>query len=277
MTRGVSQTALLVAGLRADLTDEGRGLCDDPWAAALAGEDGREVARRALAVNPPLRLWLEVRTWWFDRMVRRLLPAAPQLVVLGAGLDSRAVRLAGQGVATFEVDTPATQAEKRRRVAAVAGYPDDAVTYVATDFEHDGDITARLLDAGFDPQRPAVVVWEGVTYYLDDASIVATLRELAIGLHPDSTVLFDHVEARLVAGATSGATDAPTLDLVADLGEPFRWGSNHVVPLLAAHGYRHVLEMSFDEAALAATGTYERDRAFRFQHLVAASVGREQW
>ena len=58
-------------------------------------------------------------------------------------------------------------------------------------------------------------------------------------------------------------------------GEPMIWGVDHALPLLYELGFRHVQEDTFDEACLTHTGTYDRARKFRFQHLVQARVARD--
>ena len=78
----------------------------------------------------------------------------------------------------FELDHPATQAEKRRRLAEAQIAEPAHVSYVAHDFEG-GSMTAALKAAGLDPDRGAFVLWLGVTPYLTEAAVFATLGELA--------------------------------------------------------------------------------------------------
>jgi methyltransferase (TIGR00027 family) len=171
----------------------------------------------------------------------------------------------------FEVDHPATQAEKRRRIAAVAGFPVDAATYVACDFESD-DFLDRLRAEGFAAGRPAAIVWEGVTCYLTEGAVRATLRRIATGCHRESTVRFDTVGRKIATGAVKHDEDRQTASLVDEIGEPIRWGTDDPLPLLYEEGFRRVQVTSFDEAALDLTGTYDRQRRWRFQSLVTARV-----
>jgi methyltransferase (TIGR00027 family) len=101
-----------------------------------------------------------------------------QVVVLGAGLDTRAYYMTALADAeVFEVDHPATQAFKRSKAAAlrpVAG----RLIYVAVDFERDA-LTERLAAAGHRADAPTAWVWEGVVMYLTDAALRATLRAAA--------------------------------------------------------------------------------------------------
>jgi len=277
--RHASRTALLVAAYRARASRREGALISDPWAAGLAGADGEALAAKVDAFLNERELWIAVRTAWLDEHVLRWIrdraaekSAAPtQVVVLGAGLDARAARLAHEGVRFFEVDQPATQKDKLARLGQVPGYPKDAATYVTCDFEKD-DFLDRLGKSGFDASSPALILWEGVTYYLPEVAIRATLRRVSTGCDPRSVLLFDHFTRSFVEGATRADGDQQARELVEGLGEKFVWGSNDPLPMLFEEGFRHVRSVSFDEACLSLTGTYRRERQFRFQRMVSASV-----
>jgi methyltransferase (TIGR00027 family) len=267
-----SRTALLVAGYRARATARPAPVCDDPWAQAISGREGEVITRDYDELFPHMELWVAVRTAFIDERVRRATMAlgVRQVVVLGAGFDTRAARLATPGVRFFEVDRSETQSDKIARLRAAAGYPFEAATYVACDFELQ-DFVTELAHAGFSLEQPALVIWEGVTPYLTEPAIRATLRRIASGLAPDSVVVFDHLRRKIVAGAVKDEKDLASREFVADLGEPLRFGVDDVLPLLYEEGFRRVRTSNFDEACLALTGTYERDRKFRFQGLAVAS------
>jgi methyltransferase (TIGR00027 family) len=114
-----------------------------------------------------------------------------QLVILGAGFDTRAWRLPGlRALVVFEVDHPDTQATKRRlleRRAAVSGN----VRFVACDFKQ-GDLAAAMAAAGYRESARSLILWEGVTNYLTLAAVDATLRWCARAL-PGSLLLFTYV------------------------------------------------------------------------------------
>ncbi len=267
-----SQTALLVAGLRARATKREEPICQDPWAAQLAGELGMSLAERHTQVYAAAELWLAVRTAWIDRRVEALVggESRNQVVLLGAGLDTRAARLSRPGVRWFEVDHPTSQALKLSRLDGLDGYPREASTYVRCDFEDD-DFLDRLCDAGFRAEHPALFLWEGVTPYLSEEAIRATAGRIAERCHGQTVLLFDHLEEKLVAGRSKEDSDQALVGLVEELGEPFRFGINDPLPLLVEAGFAQVRQTSFDEIALTLTGTYDRERLFRFQHVVEAS------
>jgi O-methyltransferase involved in polyketide biosynthesis len=129
------------------------------------------------------------------------------------------------------------------------------------------------VQSGFDVSTPALIVWEGVTYYLPEPAIRATLRRIATGCDPSSLLLFDFFTRGFVEGASRTDADMQTRGLVEELGEKFLFGTNDPLPMLAEEGFRQVRTISFDEICLSVTGTYKRERQFRFQRFVLASAG----
>lgn len=123
----------------------------------------------------------------------------PQVVILGAGLDTRAWRLPTLGAArVFEVDHPATQGYKRTRIPLL-GPPKGALTFVPVDFTKD-DLVAALAAGGHDPTQPTAWVWEGVTMYLDDAALRSTLAAVRRMSAPGSALLAHYHEPEINVG-----------------------------------------------------------------------------
>ena len=120
-----------------------------------------------------------------------------QVVILAAGLDTTALRRGDvlRHARLFEVDHPATQAWKKRRVGARA----EGVRYVPVDFGED-DLASALSDAGLDAERPMFVNWLGCTYYLPLPAIASTLARLRTIAAPGSEIVLDHWSG----GATNG-------------------------------------------------------------------------
>lgn len=263
---------MLVAAYRARASEAPAPICDDPYARVLAGEEGFAFARDMDAVSPNMELWVAVRTAYLDAVVRAATEQVTQVVILGAGFDTRGKRLARTGVRFFEVDAPASLAERRRRLALLPDYDSNAVE-VSCDFETQ-DFIDQLVSVGFEPQVPAFILWEGVSYYLSEAAVRGTLGRVAQALSPHTTIVFDHVGKRFVAGQGTSTEDQGTRERLGSAGEPMIWGVDHALPLLFELGFRSVSETNFDEACLTYTGTYDRDRKFRFQHLVHARVAR---
>lgn len=128
-----------------------------------------------------------------DELERSVRAGARQLVILGAGLDTRAHRLALlRDVSVFEVDHPATQRYKRPRASKLPRCA-ESLAYVPVDFERD-ELSPRLAAAGYDARRPTVWIWEGVVMYLSDAALRSTLRSIRQESAPGSTLLVHYHE-----------------------------------------------------------------------------------
>ena len=121
-----------------------------------------------------------------------------QVVILGAGFDTRAYRLTEllQAVTVFEVDQPSTQEYKKRRIRETGIEVPPNLTYVPVDFRHDklGEVLAA---AGYASNLKTFFIWEGVTMYLPEAAVEETLRWVAAQA-PGSTIIFDFVGAMLI-------------------------------------------------------------------------------
>ncbi|AOI76168.1 MULTISPECIES: class I SAM-dependent methyltransferase [Burkholderia] len=123
-----------------------------------------------------------------DLVVDEAARGVNQYVILGAGLDSfvqRRPEMASR-LTVFEVDPPAPQAWKRRRLTELGFGVPDWLRFVPVDFEAKQSWRDALVRAGFDADKPAVVVSTGVSMYLTHEANVAALREAA-ALAPGST------------------------------------------------------------------------------------------
>ncbi len=138
----------------------------------------------------PPQFEASARVTFMDAAVERHLATINQFVILGAGFDTRAFRLPRPGqIRCFEVDMPETQASKRQLLEK-AGIDSTVVAFVAADFETE-DWLAQLVEAGFDPDNPAVFLWEGVIMYLDRPAVESTLRKIASTAN-GSVLVFDY-------------------------------------------------------------------------------------
>ena len=140
---------------------------------------------------------LALRTGLIDeRLQASLRDGIDQVVLLGAGFDARAYRLEGlEGAVVFEVDHPATQAAKRRRVEGHDLLARE-LRYAACDF---GEISiGQALDtAGLDRTRPSFWIWEGVTMYLPEAAVRHTIQSIDECAADGSVALATYVTPRL--------------------------------------------------------------------------------
>ncbi len=168
--------------------------------------------------DPPMAHEPAARTTLFDAALTRHLGDIDQLVILGAGWDTRSYRMP-QGIHCFEVDTPKTQ-ESKRQTLKKAGLDTSRITFVPADFMTD-DWLEKLVQAGFDPDKPTFFLWEAVTMYLDREAVESTLRKIA-GTASGSVVAFDYFNADLIE--SKGLFMRYARAVLNAIGEPFRFG-----------------------------------------------------
>lgn len=189
--------------------------------AALAMDT--ESAWATLGNRSALARAVHVRTRHIDDVVENSLNTGiSQIVNLGAGLDSRAYRIdALRSGRVFELDLPATQEYKKKRVREILGSLPGHVTYVPIDFAKQ-DLAIVLNSAGFDRKAKSLFIWEGVTMYIPESAIDATLRFVATNAAPGSLIVFDYFLESGLPAPTPSLRE--TTGRVAAVGEPFVFG-----------------------------------------------------
>jgi methyltransferase (TIGR00027 family) len=178
------------------------------------------------------RMSAVARTRLIDDLLKEAVPE--QVLLLGAGYDSRAHRLPNMPT-TYEVDHPATQQAKRRRVKDRPN-----VHYIPVDFNKE-----RLTEAGI-PRKRTAVIWEGVTNYLTEAAVDRTLRDLTDIVQGGSTIILTYVDRAALGDDTTWHRE------VAKVGEPWTFGLNptEVPGYLAERGMDLRGDLSTQEAAI---------------------------
>jgi len=174
-----------------------------------------------------------------DALVRAVQNGATQVVLLGAGFDTRAHRFRNllKNCRVIEVDTAHTQHHKRRRIASVLDDEPTNLTYLTIDFTTD-DLGEALRAAGLRRDEKTFYIWEGVIMYLPEESIRKTLGILLAHSAPGSSVVLDYfntlgIEYMLSAPATAG-------------GDPAGWGEPWLFGAPAPDGAEFFREVGFD-------------------------------
>jgi methyltransferase (TIGR00027 family) len=256
-----SQTALMAAAARAAhlIVDHEPVIFADELAAVLLGDQADELIsyHRAHGTHLVLscaRAQVLCRSRFTeDHLATCVRAGLTQYVILGAGLDSFAYRSAPGPVRVFEVDHPATQRWKRAHLASAGITVPDTVSFAALDFERDS-LASRLAQAGFDPSRPALVSWLGVTMYLTQAAIGQTIAEIS-GFAPGTQLVTDYMLPAGLRDDTGDAYAALVAPAAAERGEPWLTflAPDDMSALLAGHGFgavEHVRQRDAVPAAL---------------------------
>ena len=167
-------------------------------------------------------LLVAVMTYRTERFDAALLDAlqngARQVVVLGAGFDSRAYRFQSQlgDVRVMEVDYGPTQAYKKQRLGEILQVIPSNVSFVPMDFTKD-NLLEQLRNAGYSEQQNAFFLWEGVTYYLPESAVKDTLHFVRDHSASGSRIAFDYF------GASNPSVNNPR-HVYARWGEPVIFG-----------------------------------------------------
>jgi methyltransferase (TIGR00027 family) len=182
----------------------------------------RLVARVVERLLPGAYYFETGRTRHFDEtLLAELERGIEQLVLLGAGYDSRPYRFADRlrDVLVFEVDLPDMSAIKRRKVRAIAGDPPPNVAYVEIDFTRQ-DLDERLRAHGHDRDAPTLYLWSGVAPYLPEEAVLDVLRFVASHGSPDTSIVFDYCFREVVDGDRSSYGARELFARVESISEP---------------------------------------------------------
>jgi methyltransferase (TIGR00027 family) len=289
-SRKSSRTAEYMAFFRAleTLEPPSRRLFADPYAFPLLVDSLKLFARSARfpGMRALLRTTLEigwprtcssgvVRTRAIDDLVNEAIDAgAEQLVLLGAGFDTRALRLkTAVRIDVFEVDHPVTQQAKRDRLQAILGQKPANLRFVPVDFEKD-DLEAELIAHGFHPERTSVVVWEGVISYLTASAVNHNFELLARVLSPKSLVIFTYMHKGAIDGSKTFPEALRWRSWVGFKGEPFIFGfdPNTLDQSLRPFGFLLQSETSTHELARRYCPSLHRNESGSKAYRVAVAI-----
>lgn len=227
----VASTGLLVAAIRAMESTRDDRLFTDPFAGKLAGETGRQLLAAAVAATGERStMQIVVRTRFFDDALLRAARVAEQVVILAAGMDARAYRLAWPDATTvYELDQQAVIAAKADLLAGDA----PRCRRVAIGVDLADDWPGALQTAGFDRETPTVWLIEGLLQYLDEGAVRTLFERVDTLSAPNSTLLYDVVGKTLLESPMM----APLLESMAEQGSPWLFGTDEPGELAERHGW----------------------------------------
>ena len=249
-----SRTALIPARQRAahQVLDH-CSILYDPFAMKILREDEKDVLQ--FANEHPLasigRLFTTARSRIAeDALSRAVERGVRQIVILGAGLDTFALRNphGALEIRIYEVDYPATQAWKRQRLTEAQIALPPSLIFVPVDFERD-DMGETLVAAGFQENLPAFFTWLGVVPYLTQDAIGRTLDYMSS--IQNSEVVFDYVEPPEAFSEELRQLEKERTEQLEKIDE--RWASRFepagIAAILRSHGFCDIEDINFQEIA----------------------------
>jgi len=231
--RNVSGTAFVVAEFRAEENRVKAPLYRDPIVGLFLDERSRHAAGLVEASFPPAKDLVRIRTRYFDDMLdRNLRSHFRQVVVLGAGLDTRAVRKRAKGVTYFEIDDAATL-ELKQRSYEREGIDVD-LKFIPGNYVTDG-LVDLLRQHRFDFDLPTYFIWEGNTMYLPFDSVRHVLSEIRRSVER-FRLSFDYMAEAVISKTTGDAGVTKLVESFARMGAPWVSGIRDVGILAREHG-----------------------------------------
>ena len=233
----VGGTAFVVAEFRAEENGSAAPLYQDAIVELFLNEETKRAAGRVAASFPAVGDLVRIRTKYFDDMLeKQLLADYRQVVIMGAGLDTRAVRKHADAVTYFEIDEAATLAVKQ---ACYAQHGFDVnLKFIPGNYVTDGLIDL-LAGNGFDFDLPTYVIWEGNTMYLPQDCVRRVLTQLRNHVRR-FRLSFDYMAESVITGTTGDPGISRLVDSFADMGAPWISGIRDVNTLARDLGLRVV-------------------------------------
>ncbi len=251
-----SITAQGMAVFRAGETQKSAGerICYDPLARLFVNPWLYYVERafNGLAewISPGVAGFVVARCRYIDDYLEKCLQeCAVQVVILGAGLDSRAYRceeLKGRAI-VFEVDQPATQAAKIARLKRIFPELPQHVIYVPIDFNE--ETLDKLADHGYSHARKTLFIWEGVVAYLRPDAVDATLAWVRANSASGSSIVFDYIYPSAFSGKHLRAEVRLSQLTHRFSGEPLVFGieKEQIVDFMTQRGFTAVVNASAED------------------------------
>lgn len=231
-------------------------ICTDPLARALI-PGGISYYLSKLAVDlgvfermaPGAASFIAIRERYIDDLlIECLAQGCAQVVILGAGLDSRAFRIPGiERARVFEVDQAETQSLKRQRLRRVIDPIPPHISFISVDFNTQ-QLGQRLAEGGYREQATTLFIWQGVTYFLTDQGVDSTLAFIAQHAGRGSQVVFDYCYSEMLRDTGQGYGKA--LRRASRIsGETYLFGidEGHAAGFLTARGFCNVRDESIEQ------------------------------
>ncbi len=202
-------------------------------------------ARLAQICGPKgMYAWVVARTKyiddWFVGIARE---GFKQVLILGAGFDTRAIRFADElsGARVFELDAGSTQIIKTTQFKARGINLPDYVTFLPVNFELE-TITEKLKKAGFRTDLKTLIVMEGVLQYIRPGAVRATLSSLSQLTPPGSRLICDFANASFFQTEVDVYGKTGMQSILKRYGETFQFGvaETEVEPFFDQMGFRLV-------------------------------------
>jgi methyltransferase (TIGR00027 family) len=267
-----SETAVQMALSRAieSLKTEKERICYDPLAKDFLTLKYKILIQNKLLRNSVVKIidqlfighhyYVIARTRYIDDFLQECFAnEIQQVVIMGAGFDSRAYRFDElKKIPVFEVDHPATMAKKKENIQKKLGSLPNNVVYVPIDFLKE-KISDKLVQCGYSGKSKSLFIWEGTTPYLIPESVDETLAFVSSNSGKDSSIIFDYILKSVVNGTCDLEGAKNEFEKMNKTSEPLTFGieKEKIESFLVDRGFQNVKDVGSE---------YLKELYFKDQH-----------
>ena len=236
-------------------------ICYDPYAVHFISpeiikfgmkrpKEAKKKVEQMEKLFPGLSSSIMVRVRYFDDFTKKsIVDGIEQLVILGAGYDTRAYRIDElKNIKVFEVDHPNTQSFKIQKIEEIFGSVPDHVVYVPVDFEKD-TLGQKLLDNEYDNSKKTLFIMEGLIMYIPPKAVAKTLLFIVENSGKGSRVIFDYYPESVVDGTCELEIGTNIRNHVAEQGEPLQFGikEEKIQDFLTEFGFSRIQNVTSED------------------------------
>ena len=250
-------------------TEEER-ICYDPLAENFLTPKYKILIQNKLLRNSVIKIidqlfighhyYVVTRTRYIDDFLQECIAnEIQQVVIMGAGFDSRAYRFDNlKKIKIFEVDHPATMAIKKEKIQKELGSLPNHVVYVPIDFLKE-KLSDKLVQYGYSRELKSLFIWEGTTPYLNPESVDETLAFVSSNSGKDSSIIFDYILKSVVNGTCDLEGAKNEFEKMNKTSEPLTFGieKEKIESFLVDRGFQNVKDVGSE---------YLKELYFKDQH-----------
>lgn len=261
---GPSQMAEGIAMQRFGESSKGENerICYDPYAIHFIRpeiiefgkkhpEEAKKLIENTERLFPGLSSSIMARVRYFDDFVKKsVADGLKQLVILGAGYDTRAYRIEElkKNVNIFEMDHPNTQGFKIEKIKEIFGSTPENVVYVPVDFEKE-KIGEKLFENGFISSKKTLFILEGLVMYIPPESVAEIFSFITENSAKGSMVIFDYYPQSVVDGTCKLEIGQNIRNHLIKIGEPLQFGikEGEIENFLKEFGFSSIENMTSED------------------------------
>lgn len=236
------------------LKSEEERICYDPYAVHFISpeiieygikhpDEAKFKVEQMEKIFPGLSSSIIARVRYFDDYVMKYIEdGVEQLLILGAGYDTRAYRIKElKDIKVFEVDHPITQSFKIKKIIDIFGTIPYNVSYVPLDFEFE-ELGQKLFEKGYESSKKTLLIMEGLIMYIPKGAVQKIFSFFTRNSGRDSSIIFDYYPESVVNGSCKQEIGINIRNFLIKQGEPLQFGieEESILEFLSDYGFKHI-------------------------------------